>query len=135
MRSDVREMLRALPFSLSAVSEADTWTSLPRYESAPARPFPPSEASSKRLPAFCPAVPDISRCDPDALRDSCQSSASFFESSITVTAISTSFCGTSSFLMILSYISMREVTSRTKTALSLFSGRITGRNDAFSASS
>ena len=37
--------------------------------------------------------------------------------------------------MILSYIGMREATSRTTTALSRLSGRITGRNIAFCAAS
>ena len=62
--------------------------------------------------------------------DSCQSRASFLESSTTVTSISTSFCGTSSCLMRFSDIGMRETASRTRTALRRFSARITGVNPA-----
>ena len=89
----------------------------------------------KRLPAFCPAAPDTSRCEPVTFSDSCQSSASFFDSSTTVTSISTSFCGTSSWAISRSYIGMRETTSRTSTALRRFSGRMTGRNTEFIAAS
>ena len=131
----MREIERALPFSFRAESDAATWKSFPRYESAPASPLPARSAAWKRFPAFCPAAPLTSFLEPETFSESCQSSASLRRSSTTVTSISTSICGASSSRMSFSYIGMREATSRTSTALSLLSGRITGRNAALCVSS
>ena len=97
---------------------------------APASPCPAISEVLKMFPAFCPTPYCVCPREVESDRESCQSRASFFESSTTVMSISISFCGTSSCFMSFSYIPMRETASRTRTAFRRFSARIIGRKAA-----